>query len=615
MAFDTRELEVKITGDTSGFQRAVAEVQGTKGVGGIKNAFDNAKAGSFALLGGIAALGVGMGIATKSFIESENTLAQLDAVLKSTGGAAGFTRDEAISLSKALERTTTFSDEAVLSVENLLLTFTTIGKDSIPAATEAALNMSIALGQDTKSSAIQLGKALQDPINGITALRRVGVNFNDAQKEVITNLVNTGRQAEAQALILKELNTEFGGSAKKAAETFGGQLKQLWNIFDDGMEVVGGFVAGALRPLIQGALDFINNAGGIENIINNFLAALTGLQPYIPIFVGALIGGLVPAFVALAGAIWSAVAPLIPFLAIGAAIGAVVMLVVNAFGGWQATLTAFKPVIDNVLAAFRTMWNLFTAFVLPALTSLWNTIKNDLMPALTELWTQVSPVLAPALKYLAILIAGGVIASIVAFATFLTVLVKALSYVVQAISWVIDKAKALAGAIGGALSDMYNAVTGFIGRFFQAGKALIDAFVDGIKRGFDAAKNAVKDGLGAIRNMLPFSDAKEGPLSDLTLSGQRFSETFAAGIRQGADSLRTSAQGALSVAAPAQAIATQPVVQAGGGGGSVEMTVNIGMYAGTEVEKQRIAREIWKSLLREARSSGDTLPLLGVNPQ
>src|SRR5262249_44701468 len=145
--------------------------------------------------------------------ESAKVQTQLQAVLKSTAGVAGVSAEKALSLSKALEQQTTFGDEAVLSAENLLLTFTNIKDDIFPDATKTVLDMSVALGQDTKSSAIQLGKALQDPVNGILALRRVGVNFNDDQKKVIENLVNTGHSLEAQKLILKELATEFGGSA------------------------------------------------------------------------------------------------------------------------------------------------------------------------------------------------------------------------------------------------------------------------------------------------------------------------------------------------------------------------------------------------------------------
>lgn len=191
-----------------------------------------------------------IGSSISAAVEAQNVQAQLGAVLKSTGGVAGVTAQAALDLSKKLQGLTTFGDEAILSAENLLLTFTKIGQDIFPEATQTVLDMSTALGQDLKSSAIQLGKALQDPILGVVALRRVGVNFNEAQTEVIKNLVETGHAAEAQRLILKELATEFGGSATAKAATFGGQVEQVKNQLNDMKEEIGLRLIPSLRTLL-----------------------------------------------------------------------------------------------------------------------------------------------------------------------------------------------------------------------------------------------------------------------------------------------------------------------------------------------------------------------------
>lgn len=183
----------------------------------------------------------GAGALFKNFIdntiEAQAATKQLEAVIRSTGGVAGVTAEAALLLSSQLQKVTTFGDEAVTSAESLLLTFTRIGKDVFPAATETVLDMSQALGQDLKASAVQVGKALQDPILGVTALRRVGVNFSADQQKVIKDLVDTGKAAEAQKIILKELQTEFGGSAKAARETLGGALTALQNAFGDLFEL------------------------------------------------------------------------------------------------------------------------------------------------------------------------------------------------------------------------------------------------------------------------------------------------------------------------------------------------------------------------------------------
>jgi hypothetical protein len=115
-------------------------------------------------------------------MEAQNGLSDLNATLEGTKWMAGMTATELTDMADSLSEVTRFSDDAIIGGENLLLTFTNIGKDVFPMATEAMLDMSQKMGQDVKSSAIQLGKALNDPIDGIGALTRIGVSFTDEQK-------------------------------------------------------------------------------------------------------------------------------------------------------------------------------------------------------------------------------------------------------------------------------------------------------------------------------------------------------------------------------------------------------------------------------------------------
>src|SRR3990167_8868997 len=211
---------------------------------------------TFGALGKAAAVGAGAGLvapggilatSVKEAMESQKVLGQLDAVLASTGGAAGLARKQLVDMASAFQRTTTFSDEAVLGAENLLLTFTKIKGPQFEGATQAVLDMSTALGQDLQSSAIQVGKALNDPINGMTALRRVGVSFTEDQIKQVKAMVAAGDTMGAQKLILQELSTEFGGSAAAAANTFGGRMAQLQNSLSEVQETIGM----ALLPILQ----------------------------------------------------------------------------------------------------------------------------------------------------------------------------------------------------------------------------------------------------------------------------------------------------------------------------------------------------------------------------
>lgn len=247
------ELLVKLGIDTNEFQQGITNA--TSQTGGLGKAFG--------VMGGIGkgiAMGVGasfvamggfLAYATSEASEAQDVQAQLAAVLESTSGAAGVTVDMANQLADSLSQVTRFSDEAVLEGENLLLTFTSIGKDVFPDATAVMLDMSQALGQDLSSSAVQLGKALQDPITGVTALKRVGVNFTDSQMDMIKAMVEAGDVAGAQTLILEELQKEFGGSAEAAGGTFAGQLDILKNSLSNVAEGIGT----ALLPVLGDMMD------------------------------------------------------------------------------------------------------------------------------------------------------------------------------------------------------------------------------------------------------------------------------------------------------------------------------------------------------------------------
>lgn len=196
--------------------------------------------GGLAVAGaGIIALGAELYTSVGAAMEAQAGQAELAAVLKSTGGAAGMTADAVNALASKFQAITPFEDDVTLAGENMLLTFTNIGKDVFPMATEAMLNMAQKMGTAPKDAAIQLGKALNDPIAGISALTRVGVAFTDQQKDTIKAMVETGDVAGAQKIILAELEKEFGGLAVAAGTTLTGKFAILKNTFGDIQETIG----------------------------------------------------------------------------------------------------------------------------------------------------------------------------------------------------------------------------------------------------------------------------------------------------------------------------------------------------------------------------------------
>lgn len=260
-------------------------------INGVGSALSNlgSIAGKVALGGLALAAGATIGLTValvdcvKEAMAAEEVQAALNAVLKSTGGVAGVTAKAANALATSLSKVTKFDDDAILSGENLMLTFTSIGKDIFPQATETALDMSQALGQDLKSSVTQLGKALQDPITGITALRRVGVNFTDEQENMIKALVESGDLMGAQKLILAELNKEFGGAARAAGETAGGAFVILQNAIGNVKEEIGTAFLPVLTTLALELGKIVNDwgpkvAGFFTELIPKISAAIGGLS-------------------------------------------------------------------------------------------------------------------------------------------------------------------------------------------------------------------------------------------------------------------------------------------------------------------------------------------------
>jgi hypothetical protein len=195
----------------------------------------------------IIALGA---VSVKAFDEQAQAIAQVEAGLESTGEAAGFTSEQLQKMASDLQTKTLFGDEEILkNATAQLLTFTNIAGEQFARTQIAALNLATRLDGDLKSASIQLGKALNDPIANLSALSRSGIQFSEEQKKVIKELAETNRLAEAQTIILNELETQYGGAAEAAAEAGAGGFKQLQNALMDVSEEFGAIIIDGIDPL------------------------------------------------------------------------------------------------------------------------------------------------------------------------------------------------------------------------------------------------------------------------------------------------------------------------------------------------------------------------------
>ncbi|TAN65280.1 MAG: hypothetical protein EPN20_07705 [Magnetospirillum sp.] len=169
--------------------------------------------------GAVGAVGAALVQGVREMESADPSLRRLEAVLKATGAASGLTAGQLAALADEMETGTLATAEGVMDASAVMATFRSVSGETFTRAIRLAQDLSAVFRQDLSSSATQLGKALEDPIEGISALKRVGVSFSATQKEVIRSLVETGDVAGAQRIVLDALEQQVGGAG--AAEAAG----------------------------------------------------------------------------------------------------------------------------------------------------------------------------------------------------------------------------------------------------------------------------------------------------------------------------------------------------------------------------------------------------------
>ena len=224
----------------------------------------------------------------EAFNEAQRSIAKVETVIKSTGGAAGFTVDELKKKAEELQNVTAFDgDEILEKVTAPLLTFTKIQGKTFEDAQKAALDLSTLFGGDLQSASLQLGKALQEPSKGLVALRKSGISFSETQIDQIKRLEQTNQLAKAQAIILEEVNKQVGGQAEAFAKTDAGKIQQITNKFESFKETIGGFISQGIgkiaqlvepliEPLINVTKELFSALAPLGVVFSDLFSSLTG---------------------------------------------------------------------------------------------------------------------------------------------------------------------------------------------------------------------------------------------------------------------------------------------------------------------------------------------------
>ncbi len=191
-----------------------------------------------AKLAGVAlgtAIAAGMVLIARNTVAAEREVAQLDAIIKSTGGAAGYTRQQLLDMADTLSSKSTFSGGEIVEAQTRLLSYSGILGTNIPRAMQAIIDQSARLGISVSQSAETIGRALESPSKAAAALAQQGFGaaFTKEVRGTIDELVKAGKEGEAQVMILEILEESYGGAAQAARDTFGGALQALRNTLDD----------------------------------------------------------------------------------------------------------------------------------------------------------------------------------------------------------------------------------------------------------------------------------------------------------------------------------------------------------------------------------------------
>lgn len=340
-----------------------------------RSALGPSRAFALALGAGVTAAGVGVALAARQgwteLQELNKVETQTAAAMRSTGGVANVSAKHIRERSMALEELTTIDENVIGSAQNMLLTFTKVrnevgaGNKIFDRATMAAANLSVRGFGDMSSASKMMGKALNDPIKGMTAMSRAGVTFTQTQIDAVKEFVETNNILGAQKLILKELETQVGGSAKAYGDSVEGMGNRVSDAFGDlsreAVTLLVPVVERGLRPIVRflTRITDLVKEGGWKAVWEEFVPPW--LADNIELIGGAIAGALIPALIAATPAIYAAITAfasatlaLAPWMAIGV-LAALIITNWDKISGW--TKKAWGVVSEAISDAWGSVRN------------------------------------------------------------------------------------------------------------------------------------------------------------------------------------------------------------------------------------------------------------------
>ena len=212
----------------------------------------------------------------EEYRNSATAHARLAAQIQATGGAAGYTASQLADMADKLQDATQIDDDEITSAQSVLLKFTNISGDAFAKATSLSLDLSRAMGTDAAQAAQMLGRALEDPAEGLGAMRRAGVSLSDTEESLAKKFVAAGKSADAQAVILKAVEERVGGVAAATEKVDPDGTKKLALAISDLKKETGRGLAPAMKAFNDWLADMAKNAADARKGINDLRDAEAG---------------------------------------------------------------------------------------------------------------------------------------------------------------------------------------------------------------------------------------------------------------------------------------------------------------------------------------------------
>lgn len=530
-----------------------------------------AKVGKAAAAG--LAVGVGAGaVALGKFVadarESEKVTKLTEQIIKSTGGAAKVTAAQVGALSTSISNKTGMDDEAIQSGSNLLLTFKNIrneagkGNKIFDQATAAAVDLSAAGFGSIEGASKMLGKALNDPIAGISALGRAGVTFTAQQKEQIKAMADSGDMLGAQKVILGEIQGQVGGAAAatgtamdKAKVAVGNLGEQVGTALLPMIDRMAALFTGTVVPAVSSFISGVQTGTGVGGQFAAAFGAVGRNLGTIAPVLGTVAAGMVAYKVASLGAAAAAAIQAAGTLgATGATWSLNAALRANPIGLVVTALTAlgagmviaykrsetFRNVVDGAFSAVR---NVVSA-VMPAISSIVQTgmatiarIISVVTSAFRGDWQEAWG----GIKEIASSFMGGVRAVVSAGFSTLRGIFSATGDALR--SLMADAWSGIRTSVGNGVSSVLEDVRALPGRItsalgslgsllYNAGSSLVQGLINGITSKIAALGAKMAELANKVKGFLPGSPVKEGPLTSWNngAAGKRLVDLLASGM-------------------------------------------------------------------------------------